>query len=322
MSIEPSETVGGQAVIEGVMMRAPAGWAVAVRTPSGQIEARAEELPRLSSRSKAARVPFVRGVLVLGESLTLGMKSLTWSAQMAAGEEEEEIGRWELIGSMALAMLLFAGVFMLGPALVAEWVAGDGAIAFAVVEGLIRVLLFVFYIWAIGRMEDIRRVFQYHGAEHKTIHAYEAGDPLTIEAIQKYRPEHPRCGTSFLLVVLLGSVAVFAVVGAILVALDINTIGYIVASRIVFIPVIAGAAYEFLRFSGLHAGGTIGRILTKPGLWLQYLTTGQPDEAQVEVAIASLLAALDDDKVEAVHARGAVAPGALDVVMASADEEE
>ena len=320
MSSDPAETVGGQAVIEGVMMRAPSGWAVAVRTPTGQIEARSEELPRLSSRSKAAKIPFVRGVLVLGESLTLGMKALTWSGQMAAQEEEEGLGRWELIGSLTFAMILFAGVFMLGPALLADWISSSNSVMFAVVEGVIRILLFVLYIWAIGRMEDIKRVFQYHGAEHKTIHAYEAGDPLTIEEVQKYRPEHPRCGTSFLLVVLLGSVAVFAVVGVALEALDINTIPYIVASRIVFIPVIAGASYEFLRFSSLHAGGTLGKILIRPGLWLQYLTTGQPDEAQVEVAIASLLAALDEEKVAAVHARGPVASGALDVVMA--DEKE
>ena len=255
------------------------------------------------------------------ESLTLGMKSLTWSAQKASGEEEEEIGKLELIGSMAFAMVLFAGVFMLGPALVAEWMAGDNAVLLATIEGIIRVALFVLYIWAIGRMEDIKRVFRYHGAEHKTIHAYEAGDPLTIEAIQKYRPEHPRCGTSFLLVVLLGSVAIFAVVGALLVLWDINTIAYIVASRILFIPVIAGASYEFLRFTGMRAGAGIGKMLTKPGLWLQLLTTGQPDDDQVEVAIASLLAALSPEKVAAVHARGPVAPGALMVVTGSGEEE-
>ncbi len=193
MSKDPQATVGGQAVIEGVMMRAPTGWAVAVRTPSGQIEARSDELPRLSTRSWAARVPFVRGVMVLGESLTLGIKALTWSTQVAGGEdEEEEITKLNIVLSLTVAFLLVAVVFVLGPAFVADLMAPDGGLLFGFLEGVLRIALFVGYIWLIGRMEDIKRVFQYHGAEHKTIHAYENGDPLTIEHVQKYRPEHPR----------------------------------------------------------------------------------------------------------------------------------
>ncbi len=310
MSASPEQTVGGQAVIEGVMMRAPHGWAVAVRTPSGDIEARAEELPRLSSRSVAARIPFIRGVMVLVESLTLGMKSLTWSAQKQAEEEEEELSSWALFSSMAVAFLFFAGVFILGPAALAEWLANDNNVVFAVVEGIIRVVMFVGYIWLIGRMEDIQRVFQYHGAEHKTIHAYEAGEALSIANIQKYRPEHPRCGTSFLLIVLLGSIVLFSVIPQ-------EPLWWLIASRIIFIPVIAGASYELLRFSGLHAGETFGRLLAAPGLWLQRLTTGEPDDQQVEVAVASLLIALSDEEAQAAKARGPVPAASLDVKVQS-----
>ncbi|MDH3428052.1 MAG: DUF1385 domain-containing protein, partial [Gemmatimonadota bacterium] len=304
------QTVGGQAVIEGVMMRAPEGWAVAVRTPAGNIEARSEELPRLSTRSRAARIPFVRGVLVLAESLTLGMKSLTWSAQKQAEDEEEELSSWQLASSIGIAFVFFAGVFILGPAALAGWWAGGNSIAFAVLEGVVRLVMFVGYIWLIGRMKDIKRVFQYHGAEHKTIHAYEAGEALSIENIQRHRPEHPRCGTSFLLIVLLGSIVLFTIIPQ-------EPLWWLILSRIIFIPVIAGASYELLRFSGLRAGSALGRVLAAPGLWLQRLTTGQPDDDQVEVAIASLLVALSDEHAEAVKARGPVAPAALDVILES-----
>lgn len=314
MGASPEQTVGGQAVIEGVMMRAPSGWAVAVRLPSGAIETRREELPRLSSRSRLARMPFVRGVMVLGESVTLGMRALTWSAQKQAGEEEEELSNWQLIGSMSLAMLFFAAVFILGPAALADWLAGDSRVLFGVYEGVIRLGIFVGYIWLIGRMEDIKRVFQYHGAEHKTIHAYEAGEALSVENIQRHRPEHPRCGTNFLLIVLLLAITVFTIIGK-------GPIWWLITSRLIFIPVIAGIAYEILRYAGLSADSRLGRALAVPGLWLQRLTTGQPDDSQVEVAVASLIAALDDHSVEALYALGDVAiprPSA----PAGASEEE
>lgn len=309
MGASPEQTVGGQAVIEGVMMRAPSGWAVAVRNPHGVIETRCEELPRLSSRSKLAKVPFIRGVMVLGESITLGMRALTWSAQKQAGEDEEELTTWQLASSMGLAMLFFAAVFILGPAWLADWLAGENQLLFGVYEGVIRLALFVGYIWAIGQMNDIKRVFQYHGAEHKTIHAYEAGDPLSVENIQKYRPEHPRCGTNFLLIVLLLAITVFTVIGQ-------GSILFLIGTRLVLIPVIAGVAYEILRFAGLSADSTFGKALATPGLWLQRLTTGQPDGEQVEVAVASLIAALDEASVDALYARGPVA-----VPRGSAEEE-
>src|SRR4030042_593192 len=197
MSRSPGATVGGQAVLEGVMMRAPTKWAVAVRRPDGVIEAISHELPRLSSRSRWARVPFVRGVLVLGESLSLGFRALGWSAQKSGEEEGVEIKRREIVFSMILALAFFIAIFMLVPLAVArgiEALVGENSVVFNVVDGVVRVALFVGYIWLISFSKEIRRVFAYHGAEHKTIHAYEAGDPLMVEAIQRYSPRHPRCG--------------------------------------------------------------------------------------------------------------------------------
>jgi uncharacterized protein YqhQ len=294
------------------MMRAPAAWAVAVRRPDGVIEAITHELPRLSSRSRLARIPFVRGIMVLGESLTLGFKSLSWSAQKAVGEDEEPLTTRQMAISMTIALVAFMALFILlplGAASLLEPYLGGSEFLFNLVDGFVRALLFVGYIWAIGRSKEIRRVFKFHGAEHKTIHAYEAGDPLTVERIQKYSPAHPRCGTSFLLIVVIGSLIVFTLIGR---------PGWflLIASRVVLIPVIAGAAYEVLKFSGLHGGEMIGRILAAPGLWLQKLTTGEPDDDQVEVAVASLLAALEPEEIAEVKGRGPVNPAALAALAA------
>ncbi len=305
MSRPPGATVGGQAVIEGVMMRAPTGWAVAVRNPAGTIEAQAHELPRLSARSRWAKVPFVRGVLVLVESLTLGFRALTWSAQRAVGEDEEPLTSRQIAISMTVALVFFVGLFMLLP-LGAARLAGFGpdSVWFHVVEAVVRIGLFIGYIWAIGRSQEIRRVFQYHGAEHMTIHAYEAGDPLTREAISKYQPQHPRCGTSFLLIVMLTAVVVFTLVGGLPWYL-------LILSRIVLIPVIAGVSYELLKLGGSKIDSLVGRMLTAPGLWLQRLTTGEPEPDMIDVAVTSLLFALTGDEVEEVKTRGPVEPGAL-----------
>ncbi|MBI5157477.1 MAG: DUF1385 domain-containing protein [Acidimicrobiia bacterium] len=287
------------------MMRAPNRWAVAVRRPDGVIEARSDALPRLSSRSRLARIPFVRGVMVLGESLSLGFRALSWSAVKAGGEEEgEELKPGHLAVAMVVALMFFLGIFMLLPLLAArgaERVFGDSTVLFNVVDGLVRVLLFVGYIWAIGRSKDIQRVFEFHGAEHKTIHAFEAGDPLTLDAIQKYSPRHPRCGTNFLLIVILIAIVVFTLVGR-------QSLVWLVTSRIVLIPVIAGIAYEVLKVA---ANRRWLAFFSRPGIWLQRLTTAEPATDQVEVAVASLLVALDDEERRAVEARGPIIPGAL-----------
>lgn len=286
-------------------MRAPAGWAVAVRTPEGSIEAQAHELPRLSARSNFARIPFIRGVLVLVESLSLGFRALSWSAQRSVGEDEDPLTSRQIAGSMAIALVFFLGIFMVLP-LVAARLGGFDAdsVIFHIIEAIVRIGLFVAYIWAIGRSEEIGRVFAYHGAEHMTIHAYEAGDPLAVDHIKRYRPEHPRCGTSFLLIVMITAVIVFTIVGGLPWYL-------LVASRIVLIPAIAGISYEILKVGGARVDSLFGRILTAPGLWLQRLTTRQPEEPMIEVAVTSLLHALTDDEVAEVKERGPIAPEAL-----------
>lgn len=285
------------------MMRAPGAWAVAVRRPDGIIEAMRHTLPRLSTRSLAARIPFVRGIMVLGESLTLGFRALSWSAQKATDEEEEEplTGR-QIALSMTVALVFFMAFFILVPALVARFASGDSTLAFNVIEGAIRLALFVGYIWAIGRSAEIARVFEFHGAEHMTIHAYEAGEPLTVESVSRYQPEHPRCGTSFLLIVVLASIVLFSL-------LHQPGMAWLVGSRILGIPVIAGLSYELLRFSGLRKNDGFARALAAPGMWLQKLTTATPASDQIEVAIASMVTALEEEQVAEVLTRGPV-PGA------------
>lgn len=303
MSRSPGASVGGQAVIEGVMMRAPDAWAVAARRPDGVIEAKRNQLPALSSRNKWARVPFLRGMFVLAESLSLGFRALSWSAEKA-GEEEDEIGRREIIITMVVAVVAALVIFVLGPAFAANWIkglVGGSALAFVVIDGALRIFLVVAYIWLVGRNPDIQRVFQYHGAEHKTIHAYENGDPLSIDAIQVYSPRHPRCGTSFIIIVAMVAFVVF---------LTLAPLPFLwqVIARILLIPVIAGISYEVLRAA---AGKSWLAWASKPGMWIQAITTKEPTDDQVEVAIASLLAALDTKEVEDVKSRGAVAAGAL-----------
>ena len=211
MSRSPGASVGGQAVIEGVMMRAPDAWAVAARRPDGVIEAKRNELPALTSRNPLAKVPFLRGVFVLIEAMTLGFRALSWSAEKS-GEEGEELGRREIIVTMVVAVIAALAIFVIGPAFAANWLKdllGGNSLLFVVLDGALRIGLIVAYIWLIGRSAEIQRVFQYHGAEHKTIHAYESGDPLDIASIQKYSPRHPRCGTSFIIIVAMVAFVVF-----------------------------------------------------------------------------------------------------------------
>lgn len=304
--IDPATTVGGQAVIEGVMMRAPSAWSVAVRQPDGTIAARRNDLPRLSERNRWARVPFVRGMFVLAESLTLGFKALSWSAQVATEEEEKPLTGAQIGWTMALAFAFFAGVFIILPALAAEVVSRDSGFWFSVVEGVIRLALFVGYIWLIGRSKEIARVFEYHGAEHMSIHAYEAGEPLSIQSVGRFPPEHPRCGTSFLLIVILGSIILFTFLGQ-------PGILFLVVSRLVGIPLIAGLAYELLRWSGTRPDGRLANVLARPGIWLQKLTTAVPADDQIEVAISSLVVALNEEQFADVSSRGSLPPTAIEV---------
>jgi uncharacterized protein YqhQ len=297
-------TVGGQAVLEGVMMRAPRAWAVAVRRPDGVIEASRHDLPRLSSRSALARIPFFRGIMVLGESLTLGFRALSWSAKKAAGEEEQELTRGQVAGSMTIALVFFAGLFIIAPAAAARALTDDRSFWYATVEGLVQLGIFLAYLWLLGRSQEIKRVFAYHGAEHMSIHAFERGDPLSVDRVENYPPEHPRCGTSFLLLVMILAILIFGLLGRLAWPL-------LVASRVFGIPLIAGISYELLKLSGANQDNWLGRFLAAPGLWLQRLTTRVPEREQIEVAVASLLSALDDEQVAEVLARGQVSEAAL-----------
>ena len=286
-------------------MRAPSAWAIAVRNPEGQIESVSHQLPRLSSRSRWAKIPLIRGVLVLGESLTLGFRALAWSGQKSAGEDEEPVSTGQMAITMTLAAVVFVGFFIVIP-LVAARSGGLNAdsVAFHVVESLIRIAMLVGYIWLIGRWKEIGRVFAYHGAEHMTIHAYEAGDPLDKAHIATYRPEHPRCGTSFLLIVMLTAIVVFSLVGSL-------PWYWLIASRVVLIPLVAGISYEILKLGGSQADRLVGRILTAPGLWLQRLTTRVPEEPMIEVAVVALLRALTEEEINEVKGRGPIVPEAL-----------
>ena len=305
MGRPPGAAVGGQAVIEGVMMRAPTAWAVAVRRPDGVIETTRRELPALSQRTRLARLPFVRGVLVLAESVTLGFKALSWSAERAGGADEELTSR-QIALTMVVAVVLALGVFVLVPAFAANFLKrffGDGGLAFVVIDGALRLGLVVLYIWAIGRSEEIARVFQYHGAEHKTIHAYEGGDPLDVATIQAHSPRHPRCGTSFIIIVAMVAFVVFLFLAGL-------PFLWQVLARVALIPVIAGISYEVLKVAAEHP---LVAWASRPGIWIQAITTKEPDDDQVEVAVAALLAALDEASRAEVLRRGPVAPGALDV---------
>lgn len=305
MSRSPGSSVGGQAVIEGVMMRAPDAWAVAARRPDGVIEVKRSELPALSARNPLAKVPFLRGVFVLIESMTLGFQALSWSAEKS-GEEEEALGRREIIITMVVAVVGALAIFVIGPAFAANWIKnllGGNSILFVVLDGVFRIGLIVGYIWLIGRTAEIQRVFQYHGAEHKTIHAFENGDPLDIESIQKYSPRHPRCGTSFIIIVAMVAFVVFLTLAPL-------PFQWQIGARILLIPFIAGISYEVLKAAAGHRWVSWA---SKPGIWIQGITTKEPSDDQVEVAVASLLGALAPDDVDEVKSRGAVVPAALTV---------
>ena len=273
---------GGQAVIEGVMIRGPKTMAVACRRPDGGIATRQETLGSVYS-GVLRRIPFIRGVIVLWETLALGMRALMWSSSVQLGEEENEAGSGPMWVMVVASLLIVGGIFFAGPLLLADLLHGllGSDLAVVAVEGLIRLGVIVGYVAAIGFMPDIRRVYQYHGAEHKSIHALEAGDPLEPEHVQRHPTAHLRCGTSFLLTVVVVSVFVFAAVGN-------PDLWLRVVSRIVLIPAIASIAYEVIRLGGAFASNPVTKVLMWPNLALQSITTKPPDDEQVEVALRAL----------------------------------
>src|ERR671927_341742 len=281
-------TVGGQAVLEGVMMRGPSNWAVAVRKPDGDIAHVNQPIASPMARHFVWRLPVIRGVIALGESLAIGFRALAISANYAAQQEEgkdgeqvaTELTRGQLIFAFAIAIGFAVLLFKVGPALITDWI-GIKARWFVIVEGLIRVTIFVLYLSLISLLPDLRRVFQYHAAEHKAINAYEAGEELVPERVQRFSLIHPRCGTAFLLWVMVIAIFVFAFFGR-------PAWYWLIATRILLLPVIAGIAYELIRFAGKHQQNRVLMTLLAPGLWLQGLTTRQPTLDQLEVSIRAL----------------------------------
>ena len=280
--------VGGQAVIEGVMMRGPKSRATAVRDPEGEIRLACVPVHSIADRFPILKKPMFRGSVALIESLVMGIRSLSYSAKMA-GEEEEQLSDKELAGTILFAFLLAAVIFIAiptGAARLFHFVTED-PLFLNLMEGILRRVIFLGYIWGISRMKDIRRVFQYHGAEHKTIHCYEKDLPLTVANVQAQSRLHPRCGTNFLLIVMLVSIFVFAFLGW-------PNLWMRIVSRIVLLPLVAGISYEIIRLAGSSENALVQTAI-KPGLWLQYLTTRPPKDDMVEVAIASLKAVLPAD---------------------------
>jgi len=282
-----STTIGGQAVLEGVMMRGASSWALAVRKPDGEIAELHRPISSPMARHRVFRLPVIRGVIALGESLGIGFRALAISANYAAQEEGEdgevstELSRGSLIFAFAIAIGFAVALFKVTPALITSWLPIDGTGWFVIVEGLIRVSIFILYLSLISLLPDLRRVFQYHGAEHKAINALEAGDELEPERVQRHSLIHPRCGTAFLLWVMVIAIFVFAFIG--------QPVWYwLIASRILLLPVIAGIAYELIRFAGRNSRNRALMVLLAPGLWLQRLTTREPTLDQIEVSIRAL----------------------------------
>ena len=283
--------IGGQAVLEGVMMRGPTAWALAVRKPDGDIAEVNRPISSALARHRWLRAPIIRGIVALGESLAIGFRALAISAQYAAPEGEEvgedgkpvqtELTRTQLIFAFAIAIGFAIMLFKVSPALITNWLPIEGTSWFVIVEGVIRVAIFIAYLVLISLWPDLRRVFQYHAAEHKAINAYEAGDPLEPEVVQRHSLLHVRCGTAFLLYVMVVAIFVFAFFGR-------PEWYWLVLSRIAALPLIAGIAYEIIRFAGRHPENPFLRIVLAPGLWLQRLTTRQPTLDQVEVSIQAL----------------------------------
>ena len=303
--------VGGQAVLEGVMMRGVSTWAVAVRKPApdqdpkdipvGEIDIVSEPLVSWVKKHRVYRLPVIRGVVALAESLAIGFKALGISANAQMADDEQEIGKGTWTGTIVFAIAFAVGLFFLLPAFLANVFRDDlnNGVTFVIAEKIIRVSIFIGYLWLIARMKDLQRVFQYHGAEHKTISCYEAGLPLTPENAQRFSRLHPRCGTSFLLFVMIVAIFVFAPLGR-------PDLWLLFLSRIIGIPIVAGLSFELIKALGRNRTKRWARVLMWPGMQLQKLTTRVPDLSQLAVAIAALEAVLavenpkqasDDDRI-------------------------
>jgi uncharacterized protein YqhQ len=294
---------GGQAVMEGVMMRGRKSMAVAVRRPNGEISLTSQPLSSLY-KGRARNWPFVRGIIVLIETLALGTQSLLHSAQIAAAEEEESISPALLWGSVVIAVAFAVALFFIAPLLLTRYLVDPhitSPLGSNLIEGIIRICIFIAYLKIISLMPEVKRLFTYHGAEHKVVNAYEAGMPLELDYVRNYSTSHTRCGTSFLLAVLIISIVVFALLGR-------PSIWLSILSRVVLIPVIAAIGYEFVRFGATHHGNVLVRSLLAPGLLLQSMTTGEPNDSQLETAISAMKKVVETDSGETLTSTQPVGP--------------
>jgi len=292
MSEEKKYNYGGQAVIEGVMIRGRTSMVTAVRKPNNEINVEVKPLAS-ATENKWRRIPLIRGVVVLIEAMVLGIQSLMHSANISLEEEDVQLSKGAIVGMLMVSGVLVVVLFFIAPLFLTGWLNNyiPNAVVFTIVEGVIRLAIFLGYLKAISYMKDIKRVFTYHGAEHKAVNAYEAGVPMEVEAIKKYSRAHVRCGTSFLFFVLVIAIIVFTFVGR-------QTLWLMVVSRIVLLPVIMGLGYELIYFGAKHTHNWLMKILLAPGLWLQSMTTGEPDDKQLEVAIAAMNKAVEVDQAD------------------------
>jgi uncharacterized protein YqhQ len=300
---------GGQAVIEGVMMRGKKNMVTAVRRPNGEISLNPQPLHSIYT-GKWRKTPLVRGIIALIESMLLGIQTLMLSANVALEEEQEKMSGWILWVTIAAALVFAVGLFFLVPLFLTNFMKDrvtflQSTILFNVVDGIIRVIIFIIYLKLISMMKDIKRVFGYHGAEHKSINAYEAGAPLEVESVRPFSTANPRCGTSFLFAVMVIAIFVFSLIGK-------PDFIWMVVSRIVLLPVIAALSYEFIFYTSRHCGNPVMKVLLTPGLWLQALTTRQPDDKQLEVGIAALKKVLEIEQPQT-----APAPQACSITQSS-----
>ena len=283
---------GGQAVIEGVMMRGRGVVVTAVRRPGGGIALDTQPLPAILT-SRARRVPLIRGILALIEAMVLGIKSLIYSAEVSAEEEEEKLSGRAIGGIVAGSIAFAVAVFFIAPLFLTRTLDSyiESSFGFSLVEGFIRVAIFLAYLKILTLIPSLRRIFAYHGAEHKAVNAYETGAPLELEAVRKFSTAHTRCGTSFLFVVMIIAIVVFALIGR-------PSLWQMVLSRVALVPVIAGLGYEVTQFGARHTGNSFIQAFLAPGLWLQRMTTREPDDSQLEISISALRRAIEIDQLE------------------------
>mgnify|MGYP002629242743 CR=1 FL=1 len=291
--------VGGQAVIEGVMMRVPGAYSTAVRDPKGDIHTDRHEFTSLAEKYRYLKLPLIRGMISLFEAMKIGIRTLTWSADIAIPEDEKPKDTnkfWETVSSI-FALVIAMGLFFIAPIGITSWLfdKNNEPFLFNILSGIVRISIFLVYLLAISMMKDVKRLFQYHGAEHKTVYTFENGDPLDVESARKFPTQHPRCGTSFIFIIMIVAIIFFAITDSLFIRVvgDLTFLKRLVV-HLPLIPFVAGVGYEVLKLTAKHRGNPIFRAFSQPGIWLQNITTKEPDDTQLEVAIVSLKSAFGD----------------------------